>query len=86
MIHFIVATNSEARPIINFYNLKKKKTIANFVIYKNNSISLTISGIGKINTSMGITHTFHEFNQQKNNIWINLGIAGHKKEKLEIFF
>ena len=86
MIHFIVATNSEARPIVNFYNLKKKKTIANFVIYKNNSISLTVSGIGKINTSMGITHTFHEFNQQKNNIWINLGIAGHKKEKIGNIF
>ena len=35
---------------------------------------------------MGITHTFHEFNQQKNNIWINLGIAGHKKEKIGNIF
>ena len=25
VIHFIVATNSEARPIVNFYNLKKRK-------------------------------------------------------------
>ena len=31
---------------------------------------------------MGITHTFYEFNQQRNNIWINIGIAGHKTKKI----
>ena len=85
MIHFIVATSSEARPIIDFYRLKKKE-VSNFVIYNNDAISLTISGIGKINAAMSITHTFHEFNQQKNNVWINLGLAGHKIKKSVIFF
>ena len=85
MIHFIVATSSEARPIIDFYRLKKKE-VSNFVIYNNDAISLTISGIGKINAAMSITHTFHEFNQQKNNVWINLGLAGHKNKKIGDIF
>ncbi|MBD23366.1 MAG: hypothetical protein CL572_06895 [Alphaproteobacteria bacterium] len=86
MIHFIVATSSEAKTLIDFYKLKKKKTISNYLIYNNDIVSLTISGIGKINSAMSITHTFYEFNQQKNNIWINIGIAGHKKEKIGCIF
>ena len=35
---------------------------------------------------MSITHTFHEFNQQKNNVWINLGLAGHKNKKISDIF
>ena len=85
MIHFIVATSSEARPLIDFYSLKKK-TLSNFVIYNNDIISLTISGIGKTNIAMSIAHTYYEFNQQKNSIWINFGIAGHKDAKIGDIF
>ena len=35
---------------------------------------------------MSIVQTFYEFEQQKNNIWINFGIAGHKKEKIGSIF
>ena len=56
MIHFIIATVSEAKPLINFYSLKKKKTF-NFTFYSNDQISLTISGIGKIN-AMSVTQHF----------------------------
>ena len=65
---------------MNFINLKK--TLTNPIIFHNENTSLTVAGIGKINTAMGITHTFYEFNQQRNNIWINIGIAGHKTKKI----
>ena len=77
MIHFIVATTSEARPLIDFFKLKKKKSISNFIFFDNDEISLTISGIGKINAAMSVTHTYYEFNKVRNNVWVNLGIAGH---------
>ena len=35
---------------------------------------------------MSVVQTFYEFEQQKNNIWINFGIAGHKKEKIGNIF
>ena len=76
---------SEARALIDFYSLKKKKT-SNFSLYNSDLISVTISGIGKINAAMSVVQTFYEFEQQKNNIWINFGIAGHKKGKIGNIF
>ena len=76
---------SEAKAFIDYYSLKKKKT-SNFSLYYNDLISLTICGIGKINAAMSIVQTFYEFKQQKNNIWINFGVAGHKKEKIGSIF
>ena len=49
MIHFVVATNSEARPLIDLFKLKKIKDLKQAFIYANQSTSLIISGIGKIN-------------------------------------
>ena len=86
MIHFIVATTSEARPLIDFFRLRKKESISNFIFFFNDNISLTISGIGKINAAMSVAHTYYEFNKIKNNVWINFGIAGHINHKIgEIF-
>ena len=81
MIHLIVATNSEARPLIDLFKLKKKKLKKNF-IYENQSISLTITGIGKVNAAIGVTQTYFFYNQKSDNIWINIGIAGHKNLKV----
>ena len=81
MIHLIVATNSEARPLIDLFKLKKKKLKKNF-IYENQSISLTITGIGKVNSAIGVTQTYFFYNQKSDNIWINIGLAGHKNLKV----
>ena len=62
MIHFIVATNSEARPLIDLFKLKKKKDFKQTLIYANQQISLTITGIGKINAAIGVTETYFYFN------------------------
>jgi len=86
VIHFIVATTTEARPLIDFFKLKKKDSISNFIFFVNDDVSLTISGIGKLNSAMSVAHTFYEFNKIKNNIWINFGISGHINHKIgEIF-
>ena len=81
MIHLVVATNSEARPLIDLFKLKKKQLKQTF-IYENQSISLTITGIGKVNSAIGVTETYFHYNQKKNNIWINIGLAGHKDLKI----
>lgn len=44
-------------------------------------ISLTISGIGKINAAGAVIHTYMLFNEIKNNGWLNFGIAGHALHK-----
>ncbi len=82
MIHFIVATNSEARPLIDLFKLKKIKDLKHIFIYANQNISLTISGIGKVNAAIGVTDTYYYYNKKNNNIWINIGLAGHKYLKV----
>ena len=82
MIHFVVATNSEARPLIDLFKLKKIKDLKQTFIYTNQNISLTISGIGKVNAAIGVTQTYYYYNQKNNNIWINIGLAGHKYLKV----
>ena len=82
MIHFVVATNSEARPLIDLFKLKKIKGLKQSFIYSNQQISLTISGIGKVNAAIGVTQTYYYYNQKNDNIWINIGLAGHKYLKV----
>ena len=81
MLHIIVATNSEAKPLINFYKLKKIIRISEFEIFENKKIdiSLTISGIGKISSALATCFTFFIFGQKKNNLWLNFGMAGNKQ-------
>ena len=42
---------------------------------------LNHSGIGKVNAAIGVTQTYFYFNQD-NNVWINIGLAGHKDLKI----
>ena len=88
MIHIIVATYSEAKPLILFYKLKRIIRINEFHIFENQklNISLTISGVGNIMSGAATSFTYCEYKKVKNHIWINFGIAGIKKEKIgEIF-
>ena len=85
MIHFIIATNSEARPLIDLFKLKKKNS-NKLQIYCNQDISLTITGIGKINSAIGVIQTFYETSKKLNDCWINLGLAGHKSHDIGKIF
>ena len=42
---------------------------------------MTITGLGKINSALGVAHTFLNLRGLSNNIWINIGLAGHEKRK-----
>ena len=82
MIHFIVATSFESKLIIKKLKLKKIKPSSGFDFFYNDNFSMTITGLGKINSALGVAHTFFKFKSLSNNIWINIGLAGHEKEKI----
>ena len=82
MIHFIVATSSESKLIIKKLKLKKIKPSSGFDFFYNDNFSITITGLGKINSALGVAHTFFKFKGLSNNIWINIGLAGHEREKI----
>lgn len=87
MLHLLIATHTEAKPLIDNFKLKKKK-FDEFSIYwsKNKNISLTITGIGKVNSASSVSYTASIFNFEKNNIWLNIGICGHKHFKIGDIF
>ena len=59
---------SEAKALIDFFNLVKSKD-ANFLIYKNENITLIVSGIGKINSCIATSYL------KADNLILNIGIC-----------
>ncbi len=81
MIHFICALKCEARSLIAHYRLKHCTDSVSFPLYINpdKQISLTISGVGKINAAAATAFTHAFLYTEKQDIWLNLGIAGHRE-------
>ena len=77
MLNIIVALKCEAKPIINYYGLKRLSGQHAFPVYENNDIVLTISGWGKI-AAAAATSFVHVFKgMRSHSAWLNIGIAGH---------
>ncbi len=79
-VHFFSALFCEAKPIIKHYDLSKLENLNTFSIYSSNEgdITLTITGIGKNNAIKAIKYHHDSMHTHKSDIWLNIGIAGHK--------
>ena len=66
---------AEAKEIINFFKLKNHED-KNFLIFSNKDIALIISGIGKINATMALSHILTLYPEKKE--IVNIGIAAGK--------
>jgi len=88
MIHFICALLAEARPIIEFYQLKHIGHDGLFNIYYNEAaeVSLTVSGVGKLACSAASIYSFDVLDSNASDVWINVGIAGHEKHPIGKLF
>lgn len=80
MIHIICALKCEAKSLIAHYRLKVCAEPAAFPLYmsQDKQTSLTICGIGKINAAAATAFTHAFLQTGKQDIWLNIGIAGHK--------
>ncbi len=80
MIHFICALKCEARSLIAHYRLKHRADSEAFPLYTSpdKQISLTISGIGKVNAAAATAFTHAFLLTGKQDVWLNVGIAGHR--------
>ncbi len=76
------ALECEAKPLIKQFELKKENFNHPFPIYKNDSIVLTISGVGKVAMAGAVAYTQAIFQPQHLPVLINIGIAGHKFESI----
>jgi len=80
MILIHTALFSEAKPLINYFNLKQFDTKP-YKIFKNKDIVLTVSGIGKDNTIDALNLVFNKYKFDKA---FNVGTAGSGDKTINI--
>ena len=78
MLIWSCALHCEAKPVIDYYRLKKAPAERAFDVYQNQHIACVVSGIGGINMAAATAWSAAHFNDSSPACWINLGIAGHK--------
>ena len=76
-VNFLIALKHEALPIIDYFELtlnnKKNRNIFSNV---EKNIFLIIAGIGIQNAKKAVIN-LKQLNNNKDDIWVNIGIAGH---------
>ena len=77
MINFVVALACESKPIIQALKLNGVANRANFRLYENDTFRLIITGLGKLNAAIATTYLANLNAPEKNNVWLNVGVAGH---------
>ena len=82
MIYIFTAMLCEAKPVIKEYSLIKVSEENIFDVYKNEKITLLITGIGKLNAVSGVSYLLK--NQDKRYDILNLGICGTDIKKHSI--
>ena len=79
MLHLVCALKCEARHLIRYFELEKTRHGSLFSCYANPEagLTLTVSGVGKINAAAAVLHTHTCFDTQPYDGWFNVGIGGH---------
>jgi adenosylhomocysteine nucleosidase len=82
MIIWVAALHCEAKPVIDYFRLKKSHAHHAFDVYQGDSMCCIVSGIGKLN-SAAATAWIAAINRQSRSIaWINIGTAGSESHAI----
>ena len=84
MIYFVTALYCEAKPLIDYFSLKKNSQIRKFQIFEANEVCLVLSKPGKLNAAIATTYLLTVYPPDQSSILINLGIAGCKDGTIPI--
>ena len=85
-IFIYTALPCEAKPLVEYFNLKKEVTVQPFAVYLNHDICLTVTGLGKSAMAAGVAYTQALFASVDHRVMLNIGIAGHKEHALGCLF
>jgi len=75
MLYIVTALKPEAQAFVDYYKLKKEK-LNNFTIFKNEKITLIISGLGVTNARLATQTLINHFDITDEDIYLNIGICG----------
>ncbi|MEE8624791.1 MAG: hypothetical protein V3T19_05575, partial [Acidiferrobacterales bacterium] len=81
MLHFVVALQAEAKPLIDHFGLRRR-TGGAFPVYENENIALTVSGIGKVAAAAATGYLHAHTGNHSCIAWLNIGIAGHGRRAI----
>lgn len=82
MIHIVVALIHEAKPLITHYRMRLLTGRHPFVIYGNDTITLIVSGVGKLSAAASVGY-LQALNRKNGPVaWLNIGIAGHQQQEM----
>lgn len=82
MLFIVCALACEAKPLISQFHLKSVKESTPFALYTSNSISLVVSGVGKLHTAAAMGYLQGTMGNCQHAAWLNVGIAGHASFEL----
>ena len=83
MILIVTALNSEARPLIDHFELKKNPDSKRLDLFENDKIKLIVSGIGKIRSATAVSYLLTK-NIGFHSVVVNIGISGSINKKRPI--
>lgn len=82
MLIWVCALHCEAKPIIDYYRLKKSHDDSAFELYRGDDTLCIVSGIGKIASAAACAWIAARYHDEASIAWINLGIAGSAKHPI----
>ncbi len=90
MISIVTALDCEARPLIQYFKLKRCQLFRPFPLYIGDDVHLAVCGIGKLNalSTTSALAGIHAGNAVMRGVtvsesaWFNVGIAGHSRHEI----
>jgi len=86
MLIWVSALHCEAKPVIDFYRLRKSHDDNAFDYYRGDDIACIVSGTGKIASAAACAWIASRNQQAASIAWINLGIAGAAEHDIGAIF
>lgn len=77
MLIWMCALHCEAKPVIDYYRLKKIAHGGGFDYYENDNTLCFVSGLGGINMAAATAWAAAHLQDRQDKCWINLGTGGH---------
>jgi nucleoside phosphorylase len=86
MILLVCATELEARPFIEYHNLKKRNESSSYQFYERENSGLVVTGMGSVKGALYLSETIRQRQQRGACIEtiVNYGIAGSLTDKRSI--
>ena len=84
MIYIAVALTVEAKPLITYFKLKKDNEIKKYQVFKNEEITLIITGSGIMQGAIAVAYVLGNLDIGEEDIFVNLGICGAVKDSFSI--